>query len=129
MRFADDQRLIAMILPKEGGKVLTISENGYGKRTEQDDFPTKGRGGQGVIAMATSERNGLLCGAVQVFEGDEIMIISDQGTLVRTRADEISILSRNTQGVRLIKTKEGEHIVNIGRIEEQDEPEEGVSEE
>ena len=133
MRFADDQRLIAMILPKEGGKVLTISANGYGKRTEQDDFPTKGRGGQGVIAMATSERNGLLCGAVQVFDGDEIMIISDQGTLVRTRADEISILSRNTQGVRLIKTKEGEHIVNIGRIEEQDAPDmpadEGTSEE
>ena len=123
MRFDDTQRLISMIIPQEGGKVLTISENGYGKRTEQVDFPTKGRGGQGVIAMATSERNGLLCGAVQVFEGDEIMIISDQGTLVRTRADEVSILSRNTQGVRLIKTKTGEHIVSLGRIEEQDDVE------
>lgn len=123
MRFDDSQSLISMIIPQEGGKVLTISENGYGKRTEQVDFPTKGRGGQGVIAMATSERNGLLRGAVQVFEGDEIMIISDQGTLVRTRADEVSILSRNTQGVRLIKTKTGEHIVSLGRIEEQDDVE------
>ncbi|WP_394202985.1 DNA gyrase subunit A [Marinagarivorans algicola] len=121
MRFADDQRIISMIIPQEGGKVLTISENGYGKRTDQADFPTKGRGGQGVIAMATSERNGLLCGAVQVFDGDEIMIISDQGTLVRTRVDEVSVLSRNTQGVRLIKTKESERIVSLGRIEENDE--------
>lgn len=118
MRFSEDQRIISMIIPQEGGKVLTISENGYGKRTDQVDFPTKGRGGQGVIAMATSERNGLLCGAVQVFDGDEIMIISDQGTLVRTRVDEVSVLSRNTQGVRLIKTKENERIVSLGRIEE-----------
>jgi DNA gyrase subunit A len=121
MRFAGGQKLIAMIIPKEDGKVLTISANGYGKRTLQADFPTKGRGGQGVIAMATSERNGLLCGAVQVFDGDEIMIISDQGTLVRTGVDEVSILSRNTQGVRLIKTKAGEHIVGLGRIEEREE--------
>ena len=120
MRFDDSQKVISMIIPKSGGKILTISENGYGKRTEETDFPTKGRGGQGVIAMQTSERNGILAGAVQVFEGDEIMIISDQGTLVRTRADEVSILSRNTQGVRLIKTKEAEHIVSVGRIEESD---------
>lgn len=120
MRFDESQKVISMIIPKEDGKILTISENGYGKRTAESDFPTKGRGGQGVIAMQTSERNGILAGAVQVFAGDEMMIISDQGTLVRTRADEVSVLSRNTQGVRLIKTKEGEHIVSVGRIEESD---------
>jgi DNA gyrase subunit A len=120
MRFDESDRVIAMIIPKTGGKILTISQNGYGKRTEENEFPTKGRGGQGVIAMQMSDRNGPLCGAVQVFDGDEIMIISDQGTLVRTRVDEVSIVSRNTQGVRLIKTKEGEHIVGLCRIEEQE---------
>ncbi len=110
--------VIAMIIPEEDGKVLTVSENGFGKRTEVSEFPTKGRGTQGVIAMQCSDRNGKLIGAVQVLDGDEIMLISDQGTLVRTRADEVSLLGRNTQGVRLIKTKSGEHIVGIGRIEE-----------
>ncbi|WP_188151629.1 DNA gyrase subunit A [Teredinibacter waterburyi] len=115
--------VIAMLIPAENGKVLTVSENGYGKRTEVVDFPSKGRGSQGVIAMAVSERNGRLVGAVQLFDGDEIMMISDQGTLVRTRSEEISILSRNTQGVRLIKVKESEHIVGVERIVEQVDPE------
>jgi DNA gyrase subunit A len=95
-----------------------VSENGYGKRTQIEDFPTKGRGGKGLIAMSTSERNGNMVGAVQVFEGDELMLISNQGTLVRTRADEVSILSRNTQGVRVIRTKEGESLVGVQRIDE-----------
>ena len=119
IRMNEEHRVISMVVPAEGGKVLTVSENGYGKRTEVGDFPTKGRGAQGVIAMQSSERNGPLVGAVQLFEGDEIMLISDQGTLVRTRSDEISILSRNTQGVRLIKVKDGEHIVGVERIAEQ----------
>ncbi len=120
IRLFDDKRVISMVIPRENGKILTISAHGYGKRTDVEEFARKGRGSQGVIAMQTTDRNGDLAGAVQVFEGDEIMLISDQGTLVRTRADEISLLSRNTQGVRLIKTKEGEHIVGIERIEEQD---------
>lgn len=119
IRMNEDQRVIAMVIPQDGGKVLTVSEHGYGKRTEVDDFPTKGRGSQGVIAMQTSDRNGALVGAVQLFDGDEIMLISNQGTLVRTRSDEISILGRNTQGVRLIKVKDGEHIVGVERIAEQ----------
>jgi len=121
IRMMGEQRVISMVIPKDNGNVLTVSENGYGKRTAVDDFPKKGRGSQGVIGMQTTDRNGELVGAVQVFDGDEIMLISDQGTLVRTRADEVSLLSRNTQGVRLIKTKEGEHIVSLERIEEQDE--------
>jgi DNA gyrase subunit A len=111
-------RMISLIIPSDGGRVLTVSENGYGKRSELDEFPTKGRGTMGVIAMQTSERNGPVVGAVQVFDGDELMLISNQGTLVRTRADEISILGRNTQGVRVIRTKPGEHLVGVARIEE-----------
>src|SRR5690606_13114949 len=98
IRLEEGQRAISLIIPQENGKVLTVSENGYGKRTDVDDFPTKGRGTMGVIAMQISERNGGLAGAVQVFDGDEVMLISDQGTLVRTRCSEISVLSRNTQG-------------------------------
>ena len=120
IRMDDEQRAIAMIIPQEGGRVLTVSENGYGKRTLVEDFPAKGRGNRGVIAMAMSERNGPLVGAVQVFEGDDLMLISDQGTLVRTRTDEVSILSRNTQGVRVIRLKEDEHLVGVQRVEEED---------
>ena len=117
--------MLSLIIPAEGGKVLTASENGYGKRTEVTEFPTKGRGGQGVIAMQESARNGNLVGAVQVFSGDELMLISDQGTLVRTRGDEVSIQGRNTQGVRVIKLKTGEKLVGVERIEE---PEEDTAE-
>jgi DNA gyrase subunit A len=113
--------MISLIIPQEDGMVLTVSENGYGKRTRMTDFPTKGRGGKGLIAMSTSERNGNLVGAVQVFEGDELMLISNQGTLVRTRTDEVSVLGRNTQGVRVIRTKGDESLVGVQRI---DEPEE-----
>jgi DNA gyrase subunit A len=123
IRMAEEHSMISLIIPGEDGKVLTVSENGYGKRTEVSDFPTKGRGNQGVIAMQASDRNGTLVGAVQVFSGDELMLISDQGTMVRTRGEEISILGRNTQGVRVIKLKTGEKLVGVERIEEpEDEP-------
>lgn len=101
--------------------ILTASENGYGKRTAIDEFPTYGRGSQGVIAMQCSERNGNLVTALQLFDGDEMMLISDKGTLVRTRTDEVSVLSRNTQGVRLIKlSQEDERLVGVERIAEAD---------
>jgi DNA gyrase subunit A len=125
IRLEEGHKVISMVIPQENGKVLTVSETGYGKRTPVEDFPRKGRGSQGVIAQQTTERNGSLVGAVQVFDGDEIMLISDQGTLVRTRADEVSLLSRNTQGVRLIKTREGERIVGLERLEEQPDTELG----
>ncbi len=123
IRLEEGHSVISMVVPVEDGKVLTVSENGYGKRTAVEDFPTKGRGSKGVIAMQTSERNGKLIGAAQVLDGEEIMMISDQGTLVRTRVNEVSVLGRNTQGVRLIKVKVGEHIVGIERIEEPTESE------
>jgi len=118
IRLGDGHSMISLIIPQADGKVLTVSENGYGKRTAIEDFPTKGRGNKGVIAMSTTDRNGKLVGAVQVFEGDELMLISNQGTLVRTRTDEVSVLGRNTQGVRVIRTKEGEHLVGVERIDE-----------
>jgi len=120
IRLAEDHTLISMVIPKEGGKVLTVSENGFGKRTELTEYPTKGRGGKGMKAMQTSERNGSMVGAVQVFDGDEIMLISDQGTLVRTRVDEVSLSGRNTQGVRVIRVKTDEHVIGVERIEEPD---------
>ncbi len=123
IRLKEGERLISLIIPQEGGRVLSVSENGYGKRTEMTDFPSHNRGGQGVIAMQTSERNGELVGAVPVYDGDEIMLISDKGTLVRTRTDGISIVSRNTQGVSLIKVSKGERLVGVERIEEPEEDE------
>ena len=122
IRLQAGQRMVAMLIPYEGGQILAVSESGYGKRTVVSEFPVKGRGGQGVIGIQASERNGAIVGAVQVFDGDEIMLISDKGTLVRTRVDEISVQGRNTQGVRLIKLKEGETLVGVERVEE---PEEG----
>ena len=121
IRMAPGFRMISLIIAGEGTQILTVSENGYGKRTSVEDFPVYGRGGQGVIGMQTSDRNGAVVGAVQVEEGDEIMLISDKGTLVRTRVDEVSVQGRNTQGVRLIRLKEGEKLVGVEQV---DEPEE-----
>lgn len=118
MRLSKDQQLISMLIPESGAQILTASERGYGKRTPLSKFPRRGRGGQGVIAMVTNERNGALVSAIQVLDGEEIMLISDQGTLVRTRVDEVSLLGRNTQGVTLIKLAEGEHLVGLERVQE-----------
>ncbi|MFT6466765.1 MAG: DNA gyrase subunit A [Halopseudomonas sp.] len=123
MRLAENQRLISMIIVEEGTQILTASARGYGKRTAVEEFPQYKRGGQGVIAMVSNERNGPLVGAVQVVDGEEIMLISDQGTLVRTRVAEVSSLSRNTQGVTLIKVASDEKLVGLERIQEPSEEE------
>ena len=115
--------VISLIIPQEEGMVLTASANGYGKKTAASEFPLRGRGGMGVIAMQCTERNGDLAGAVQVLDGDDVMLISDLGTMVRTRTSEISELGRNTQGVRLIRVAEGEKLTGIARIEEPEEDE------
>lgn len=112
------QSVIGLIVIEPGGYILTATKNGYGKRTKVDEFSTIGRGGQGVIAIQTSERNGAVVGVVQVKDGDELMLISDQGTLVRTRVAEISVVGRNTQGVKLINLAKDEHLVAIQSIEE-----------
>ncbi|MFN3919134.1 MAG: DNA gyrase subunit A [Methylohalobius sp.] len=116
MKLPPGQKVIAMGLGTEG-TVLTVTENGYGKRTRLAEFPRHGRGGQGVIAIQTSDRNGALVGAVLVQEEDEIMLITTGGTLVRTRVSEIPVLGRNTQGVRIIRLSKGEKLVGVDRIE------------
>jgi len=110
------QSVISLIIASEG-YVLSATENGYGKRTLIDDYPRHGRGGQGVISVQTTGRNGDVIGAVLVNDNDEIMLITTNGTLVRTRTDEISVMGRNTQGVRLISLSEGEKLSGIERIE------------
>lgn len=118
IRLAEDASVISLIMPQTDGRILTASENGYGKQSRNEDYPVRGRGGKGVIAIQMSARNGALIGAVQVFDGDEVILISDQGTLVRTRISEVSVLGRNTQGVTLIKVQEGEKLVQVARVAE-----------
>jgi DNA gyrase subunit A len=117
MRIADGQHVISMIKVEEGGSILTATENGYGKRTNVDDYPLKGRGGQGVISIVTNERNGKIVGAVQVQDDNEIMLITNNGTLVRISVAEISEMGRNTQGVRLIRLTNDEKLVEVEKIE------------
>ena len=116
IRMAAGHEVIALTIVREG-LILTATENGYGKRTEVEDFPVQGRGGQGVIAIQTSERNGRTVGAAQVGNDDEIMLISSNGTLIRTAVSDISIQGRNTQGVRLIRVESEQRLVGLARIE------------
>jgi DNA gyrase subunit A len=109
--------VISLIIASDS-PVLTATENGYGKRTAAEDYPVYGRGGQGVIAIQVTDRNGPVVGAVPADDDDQVMLISGGGTLVRTRVNEISVMSRNTQGVRLIKLAKGENLVGIERIVE-----------
>ncbi|MEL0635924.1 DNA gyrase subunit A [Marinomonas sp. TI.3.20] len=121
IRLGEDAKVVSLIVPQEGAAVLMACENGYGKRTAIDDFPVYGRGGQGVIGIQVSERNGPVVGATQVDETDEIILITDQGTLVRTRVTEVSCQGRNTQGVTLIRLTNDEHLVGVVRVVEDDE--------
>ncbi len=122
IRLQGDQRVVSMLVVGEGD-VLTATENGFGKRTRADEHHVQGRGGQGVIGIQTSERNGALVAAIQVADEDDIMLISDGGTLLRTPARDISTLGRNTQGVTLIRLNEEEQLVGLARIEGEDESE------
>jgi DNA gyrase subunit A len=116
MRLHAGQKIISLIIATEG-TVLNITENGYGKRTKLAEFTCHKRGGQGLIAIQTSERNGSVIGAVLVNDNDEIMLITDGGTLVRTRVDGISVVGRNTQGVTIIRLDKKEKVIGVDRIE------------
>ena len=118
IKLKDGERVVSLIVPNKTGHILTTTENGYGKRTPLEDYSPKSRATQGVISIKVSERNGKVIGAVQVEENDEIMLISNRGTLVRTKVSGVSVVGRNTQGVTLIKTAEDEKIVALQRIEE-----------
>lgn len=116
-------KVVSLIVPRGEGDILTVTENGYGKRTEQSEYPTKSRATQGVISIKVSERNGNVIGAIQVEKTDQIMMITDAGTLVRTRVAEVSIVGRNTQGVTLIRTAEDEKVVGLQRVVDPEEEE------
>ncbi|PMG03457.1 DNA gyrase subunit A [Vibrio breoganii] len=135
IKLINSDQVVSLIVPHNEGDILTITENGYGKRTIISEYPAKSRATQGVVSIKVSERNGSVVGAVQTEEGDEFMVITDGGTLVRSRVSEVSQVGRNTQGVTLIRTMEGENVVALQRIDEIEEAElveeeaEGVSSE
>lgn len=116
IRLKDDQTVISLIIASEG-TVLNVTENGFGKRTRLEEFTQHKRGGQGMIAIQTSERNGAVVGATLVIDSDEIMIITSGGILVRTKVNEISVVGRNTQGVRVIRLDKKEKVVGVDRVE------------
>ena len=118
MKLENDEKVVSLIVPNNDGPILTITENGFGKRTALEEYPAKSRATKGVVSIKVSERNGKVVGAVQVEEQDEIMLITDNGTLVRTRVNEVSVIGRNTQGVRIIRTSETELVVALQRIDE-----------
>ncbi len=118
IKLPEGDQVVSLIVPRTDGDILTVTENGYGKRTALEEYAAKSRATQGVVSIKVSERNGSVVGAVQVDHGDEFMMITNAGTLVRTRASEVSQVGRNTQGVTLIRTSEGEKVVGLQRIEE-----------
>jgi len=128
MRLAKDEEVRSLIVVEGEGDILTASERGYGKRTPVEDYPRKGRGTQGVIALQTSARNGKLVGAIQLSDHHEVLLISDGGTLVRTRASEISQVGRNTQGVTLIRLAADETLQAVERVDASLDDEAGVVE-
>ena len=127
IKLGKGQRVISLIVGSDGD-VLTATQNGFGKRTEVEQFPVKGRAGMGVISIKTSDRNGEQIGAVRVFDDDEIMLITDGGTLVRTPVADVSRMSRDTQGVKLISLSKEERLIGIAGIEALDDETEEESE-
>jgi len=124
MRLKKGESLISLMVADNTKTVLCVSENGYGKKTKLDDFPAHNRGGQGVISIKTSERNGLMVSAKLVEDDDGIMLISDKGTMIRTNVNQIPILSRNTQGVKIISPKDGEKLIECVNIPKEETEEE-----
>jgi len=113
--------VVSLIVANEVDPILTATEFGFGKRTKIDEYRPQARGGSGVISIKTTDRNGKVVGAIQVTDDDEMMLISDQGTLVRARSADVSIIGRNTQGVTLINISKGEKLVSVEKIAETEE--------
>lgn len=118
IKMEEDQAVNSLVVVHEGGAILTATENGYGKRTSVEEYRVSGRGGQGVISIQVTERNGKVVKSVQVTDADQAMLITDKGTLVRFKVSELSVIGRNTQGVRLINVSQGEQVVGMQKIEE-----------
>ena len=120
IRLAEKDEVVSLIVANQDSPILTTTEKGYGKRTDLDEYRAQARGGSGVISIKTSDRNGKVVGAIQVTDEDEMMLISNRGTLVRARAVDVSIIGRNTQGVTLINIAKNEKLVSVAKIAESD---------
>jgi len=126
IKVGDGFKVNAMIIcdsEDQDSAVLTVTENGFGKRTSLSEYNAQGRGGQGVISIQTNERNGNAVGAVLVEESDEVMLITNGGTLVRTKVAEVSVIGRNTQGVKIIGVSKGEHLISVEKVDESEDEE------
>jgi DNA gyrase subunit A len=124
LREGDEVVAMEVVRPG-GGTLLTVAENGYGKRTELEEYRVQSRGGIGIINIQTSERNGRVAGIAYVHGGDEVMLITQQGKILRMRTDGIRTIGRATQGVRLIEIEEGDRVVSVARLAESEEDEAG----
>jgi DNA gyrase subunit A len=116
----DDDEVVAMEVVREGGTVLTVAQNGYGKRTELEEYRLQSRGGVGIINIQTSDRNGKVVGMAYVHDDDEVMLITQQGMILRMKAGDVRVIGRATQGVRLIEMEEGDRVVAIAKLVAQD---------
>jgi DNA gyrase subunit A len=124
IRLKKDEKLISLMVGDPSKTILCVSENGFGKKTKLDDFPSHNRGGQGVISMKTSDRNGSMVSAALVEDEDGIMLISDKGTMIRTSVSQVPTLNRNTQGVKIISPKDGEKLIECVTIPNEEDQEE-----
>jgi DNA gyrase subunit A len=118
IRMEDDDALVGMEALLEGATILTVTENGYGKRTRTEEYRRQSRGGKGILTIKTTERNGLVVYAYQVSDQDQLMIITGEGKIIRLKVEDISVIGRNTQGVRLIHLAEGEKVVSVAKLME-----------
>jgi DNA gyrase subunit A len=121
VRLREGDEVVGAEVLDENETILSVSENGYGKRSSPEEYRIQNRGGTGIITIKTSERNGLVAGAIQVLDDDNVMLATDGGKIIRTRVNEIPVLSRNTQGVKLINLEEGERVIGLERLAEDDE--------
>ena len=124
MKLDQDDKVVSMEILTLGFDILTVSEGGYGKRTEMAEYRLQSRGGKGIITMKTTDKTGRVIGVQQVTEEDQLMLISNKGKIIRLRIKDIRIIGRNTQGVRLIELEEGERVVSLARLAEKEEDEE-----
>ena len=127
MRLDEGDALVSMEILSLGAAILTVSENGFGKRTEMDEYRLQSRGGKGIITMKTTDKTGRVVGVQQVTEDDQLMLVTNKGKIIRLRIKDIRVIGRNTQGVHLIDLEEGERVVSLARVAEKEEEEEGIS--
>jgi DNA gyrase subunit A len=120
IRLEPEDRVVGMEVLDEGSTILTVTENGYGKRTPTSEYRRQARGGKGILTIKTTERKGPVVYAWEVTDSDQLMIITEKGKIIRLRASEISVIGRNTQGVRLINLEEDEKVVAVAKVVEED---------